>query len=220
MKAKVYICIILYLSFFTISTVGKTDKRNKATKEYEVKAAFIYNFMNFIEWPQKKDSDSNEIMVIGIPDSNVLDQALEIIKSKKIKGRSIIIRQLTGLEKPEGGDEKENLNWLKKIEAIRNCHVLFFSRHLKKETIENILNEIYKSGVLTIGESENFLENGGIVNFTIKDKKIRFEINLVAATDNGLKIRSKLLKLADRVIMEASLDKTEGDDQGYTEGEG
>jgi hypothetical protein len=72
----------------------------------------------------------------------------------------------------------------------------------EKKNAKKILKIINQNGVLTIGEFGGFLESGGMINFTMHDKKIRFEVNLQATRDSGLKLRSKLLKLAKRIINE------------------
>ena len=213
MNTKIYICLILCLSLIISPVVAKTDKDTKISREYQIKSAFIYNFINFVEWPEEKTTDSNELVIVGIAGSDDLGRAFEKIKGRKVRDKSITLERIEELDKPSEKDTKEYSAWQEKIGSIRNCHVLFFGKTVKKETVESILKEISKSSVLTVGESDLFLESGGIVNFTIKNKKVRFEINIIAATDNGLKIRSKLLKLADRVIMERSLEKPEEKEQ-------
>ncbi|MBN1796512.1 MAG: YfiR family protein [Sedimentisphaerales bacterium] len=156
--------------------------------EQEVKAAFIFNFMRFTDWPREKISDSNQpvrIFVIG-----------DYTNCKTLKE----------MDKKQYNDKDVNVHVFKSYENIedpnilKTSHVLFICSSQKKHT-KDILKIVKNSNVLTISEVDNFLESGGIINFVKEDQKIRFEVNRTIADDEKLEIRSKLLKLATRVII-------------------
>jgi len=149
--------------------------RSQAGNEYQVKAIFLYNFTKFVEWPA---DPANEPIVIGIigedPFGNWLDEA---IRGKTANGHKLVVRHL------KGGEE------------ARACQVVFFSASEVKR-LHTTLDSLTGASVLTVGEKEGFAEEGGIINFTLEDSRVHFEINVDAAQRAGLKISSKLLSLA------------------------
>ena len=146
--------------------------------EYQVKAAFLYNFVKFVEWPVDTFADPGAPFVLGVlgedPFGSVLEQTL---KGKTVNGRALVIRGVK-----QGKD-------------LRTCHILFVSsseiRHL-----DQILESLKGSSVLTVGEMERFAQSGGAVNFVLEQNRVRFEINPEAAARARLRISSKLLALA------------------------
>jgi hypothetical protein len=110
----------------------------------------------------------------------------------------VIIKRFEGFEQLNESDEHDEKQH-PKIETIRKCHVLFICLS-EKMYIQQIIDSIQGYGVLTVGDMEGFLETGGIINFLTEEKKIRFEFNLDSAERSKLTIRSKLLRLAKRVI--------------------
>ncbi len=143
--------------------------------EYQVKAAFLLNFPGFVEWPANSFPAAGEPIVLGIYGKDPFGGALtRMASAKTINGRSFLIRVLS--------DPNE----------LRTCHVVFFPATQKTE-LAPLLGEL---GILTIGESAGFAERGGIVNFVIEDRHVRFEVNPTAAERGRLKMSSKLLQLA------------------------
>lgn len=174
-------------------------------REYRVKAAFVYNFLKFVEGGRfaasqndKDEKDPNDVLVIGIlgvPPSRI---AFEEFRSKKVGPRPLQIRWFRGFL--ELADEDGNVPALHPdLEKIRNCHVLFVCAS-EKVFLPGILSTLRDNGVLTVGDVPQFLEAGGVINLRIEDKKIRFEVNLAAATRAHLVIRSSLLRLALRTV--------------------
>lgn len=151
------------------------------TNEYGVKAAFLYNFAKFVEWPGNVSPDPNAPMVIGIlgkdPFGAEIDRAIE---GKSVNGRRLVIKRFSTLG------------------AYEYCHILFVSSS-EKNNLARILAAVAKSSVLTVSETDRFAQLGGIINFITTDNRIRFEINQAAAARAGLKISSKLLSLG-RVV--------------------
>lgn len=173
-------------------------------REVQIKAAFIYNFIKFIDWPEEKIPADSKSITIGIIGGDVTMEAFKPLKDKKIKSKSIVIKKFKGVDELKKIQEKDDSRWKKEINSLKKCHVLFICTYEdEKEKIPaELLNALKDSGILVIGEVPGFLENGGIINFVMENKKLRFEINTSAADRNGLKISSQLLKLAKRVIKE------------------
>lgn len=150
--------------------------------EYSVKAAFLYNFLNYCEWPKTAFSGTNAPITIGVlgddPFGTILD---EIAKTKTVQGRKLVIRRF------------------KRIADIEASHVLFISAS-EKGRLSRVLEALGDGPVLTIGETEGFSELGVVINFTMEQNKVRFEINLDAARKAELTISSKLLRLASKII--------------------
>jgi|WetSurMetagenome_2_1015567.scaffolds.fasta_scaffold162175_2 hypothetical protein len=146
--------------------------------EYQVKGAFLYNFMKFVDWPEKSFDSPNEPIVLGVIGPNSLVSALEeVIRGKTVKGHPLIVHGLKSRE------------WEKK------CHVLYFLKSDPAQTRDWIAR-VQGKPVLTVGEMENFAALGGAINFYLSENQVRFEINPEVAEMSGLKISSQLLALA------------------------
>ena len=154
----------------------------RSPAEYEVKAAFLFNFAKFVEWPQKVFVNNTEPIVIGIVGEDPFGDAFAaIVKEQTAQGRKIEIRNY------------------KVDEDCGGCHLLFVPRSVGSQT-RDILQRIRGRPILTVGESEDFLRHGGNINFALVDKTVRFDINAKAAEQVGLKASSKLLAIARSVI--------------------
>jgi hypothetical protein len=149
--------------------------------EYDVKAAFLYNFAKFVEWPPDAFDAPGSPMTLCIvgkdPFGDVLDT---LVRGETLQGRPLIVHRTRDL--PE----------------VRNCHVVFLSR-AETARQEEVLATVRGAGILTVGEGDSFLSDGGIIRFVIEANRVRFEVNLEAAERNGLKVSSKLLRLARSV---------------------
>jgi hypothetical protein len=151
-------------------------------EEYSIKAAYLYHFAQFVEWPEGAFKDANSPLTfctIGEdPFHGSLDSALS--------GKSSGARAFRVLH-------------FKQPREIQGCHVLFLGAAQKK-TNDTILAAVQQSPVLTVGESEHFAQEGGMIGFVREENKIRFEINLDTAKKARLRISSRLLALAKSVI--------------------
>jgi len=200
MKIIDYKLIVLALVLFMAPFVSKVRADSTTSREYQVKAAFLYNFMNFVDWPEEKSSDGNEPMIIGVIGKDPFGDAFEPVKNKKVKGKNVVIERFKGLEELKESNKKE-FQQHPQIETIRKCHVLFICRSEEKKLKETI-SLVKENSILTVGDMQDFLEAGGIINFVMEDQKVRFEINVTAAKRAKLKIRSQLLRLAKRLVEE------------------
>jgi hypothetical protein len=148
-----------------------------ANLEYQVKAVFLFNFAKFVDWPGSAFSGPDAPIVIGVVGQSPFGDSLETaIKGETVKGRKLVLRQLS-----DGSD-------------LTNCHILFISRS-ERDRIPRLLAKLGTAPVLTVADSEGFTDRGGMINFVLQDKNIRFEIDPEAAERAGLKISARLLKL-------------------------
>jgi hypothetical protein len=146
--------------------------------EHQVKAFFLLNFTRYVEWPSEKFSSTTDPFAICVLGQNPFGRALEdAVRGKSVEGRSVTIHQIADLSHQ------------------RHCHVLFVNASERKR-LRSSMGTIRGSGVLTVGESEEFIHAGGVINFKVEDGKVRFEINVEAAAHERLRISSKLLSLA------------------------
>jgi hypothetical protein len=142
--------------------------------EYEVKAAFIYNFTKFIEWP-KNDFDAFNICILGEdPFGPSIDQ---LVKGKVANGKALQIRRL------------------KDASEAKQCQIVYV-RAEEKGKATQLVEAVRKTPVLTVGEQSNFGKIGGLVYLTMTDERVAFGINAAAADAAGLKVSAKLLSLA------------------------
>ena len=150
-----------------------------AASEYDVKAAFLYNFTKFVEWPDAAfPDDSFRVCVLG---EDPFGKSLKALTGQEVAGRRLQVLSFRGgIARPE------------------ECHVLFISRS-EQGRLAEILSGVRNFPVLTVADSRGFLEGGGIINFVLEGSKVRFEINQEAAERTGIKISSKLMSLAKRV---------------------
>jgi len=148
------------------------------TKEYQVKAGFLINFIHFVEWPSTTLPEATTPISIGILGDDHFGPYLdEIIQGETIKNRPLLIKRS------------------RTIEGLKACHVLFISKS-EKNRLAQILASLGSASILTVSELEGFLEQGGCINFFRDGNKIRFEINPETGQHCGLNISSHLLRLA------------------------
>lgn len=197
MKIKIYKLFFLVLVFTMLfnSVYAETEQE----QEYKVKAAFLYNFLKFIDWPPTKISDEKTIN-IGIIGTNPFGKAFEPVLDKKIDDKNIAIKLFNSTEQSKLTSEQ--------IDSIKKCHVLFVCGSEKKQ-FKEILYLVNENNILTVGDTIGFLDAGGIINFMIEDQKVCFKINNYNAKQAKLNIRSQLLRLAKKVIEE----KNEGENK-------
>ena len=158
------------------------------SSEYLIKAGFIYNFANLVQWPSTSFAQPDSPIVIVILGEDhfgtTLDHALE---GKKVSARSFVIKRARSASELQRalGPQKE-------------CQILYVSSSEMSHLGEAI--QLLKGvPVLTIGETPGFAKNGGIINLILEDNKVRFEVNVQAAKEADLNISSRLLALA-RII--------------------
>ena len=180
--------LILLVGLFQVPAIAYNSK---VDHEQQVKAAFLYNFINFIDWPVEKMPENNDPIVIGIVGNKDFTKAFDPIKERVIRNKKIEIK------------------YFEQTNGLETCHVVYIckSRSTQATELEKVFNTLKTLPVLAVGEETGFLEHGGDINFLKIDGQIRFEINLNSIKENRLDVRSKLLKLAKRVINEKPGEK-------------
>lgn len=197
MLRRFYILLILFITLQIMVVGAEGEDDSSLSREYKIKAAFLYNFIQFVDWPEDKNGDSNDPIIIGIIGKDPFGDAFKPITSKRIKGRKSLINRFESMEKLKKNGEQGN----SELESLKKCHLLFICSS-EKDNLTDIIKYVGGYGVLTVGEISNMLESGGMINFLVEENKVCFEINLVAARQNKLKIRSQLLRLAKKVVGE------------------
>jgi hypothetical protein len=148
-------------------------------REHRIKAVFLFNFAQFVQWPEKDLGGPEEPMVVGVLGEDPFDAYLdEVVKGEKVNNRPIVVKRF------------------KRIEDVHACHVLFVSVS-ESSRFESIIAGLKSRGILTVGESQDFCKRGGMVCFATENGKIRLKINLEAVQEAHLTVSSKLLRLAD-----------------------
>ena len=145
--------------------------------EYEVKAAFIHNFAKFIEWPAEVFKNQTVSIHIGILGDGPINEPLMNLNGKEVQQRTLKVSRI------------ENIN------HVNSFHIIFVNPSQKKWS-RSILASLRGTGILTIGDIPGFARQCGAINFYLEKSRVRFEINVSAAEREGLKVSSKLLRLA------------------------
>jgi hypothetical protein len=174
---KHYGIIVTILSLLLLSAPMPLHAETTATQEYKIKAAFLYNFALYVEWPVDVFESGETPLIISVLGYNSFENALKTLQGKRFRNRSVIIKQISN------------------IDQMENCHILFISRS-EKIRLPEILRAAKKRPVLTVSDLDGFCKAGGMINFINLENKVRFDINLKAAQLGGLKIRTQLLRLA------------------------
>jgi hypothetical protein len=150
-----------------------------APNQYVLKAAFLYNFCRFIDWPDSAFASPNEPLIIGIAGDDPFGSLLnEAVKGKKYHNRPIRIDRFRGPR------------------DIRRCHLLFVSRANAGRVVP-ILVAVAGKSVLTVGETEDFFNRGGMITLTAEQNRVRLRINTAVLHSANLVVSSKLLRVAE-----------------------
>jgi YfiR/HmsC-like len=154
----------------------------QTVSEYQVKAAYVYNFSKFVEWPAQAFPSSAAPITLCV----LNDPAFESELNPIVKGKIVAGRTLTVVPVQNG-------------EQARRCQILFIDSSQDRQS-RQIIDALRNSSVLTVGESPGFVEKGGIINFVLQDDRVQLQVNHKAATRAGLHISSRLLSVAKRVL--------------------
>lgn len=150
-------------------------------KDYEVKAGFLNNFTKYVEWPTNRFHAPNAPFIVAVAGNSPCKAELELIaRERNPQGRGLIIKTVTTPE------------------AAQEAHVLFISAS-EDSRMKEWLNAVQGRSVLTVGESELFGKQGGMILFLLEGEKIRFELNMDQATAAGLRVSAQLQKVAKSV---------------------
>ena len=150
----------------------------KSAGEYEVKAAFLYNFARYVEWPPERLPAPGEAFVVTVLGEDPFGDTLDaIVRDRTVHDRRLTVRRVA------------------RVEDVGDSQVLFISRS-EAEDLPRILQRLETAPILTVGETAQFAERGGMIRFRREGERIGFDINLASSERAGLRISSQLLKLA------------------------
>jgi hypothetical protein len=167
---------LLLLTFF----FGPESARAQVAREYELKAVFLYNFVQFTEWPTNAFQDTNSPIVIGIVGSDPFGHILDdTVRDETVRGRKLVVERYP------------------RLEEIRNCHILFISRS-EEPRLDKILERVKGKPILTVSEIEGAAYRGVMIRF-LTGNKIQLRVNLDAVNAANLTLSSKLLRTAEVV---------------------
>jgi hypothetical protein len=176
LRANGFIAALIFSCALTLHVQAQSP-----TTEYQVKAAYLLNFGKFVTWPAAPVParlDAFSICILGEdPFGAVLDST---VRGEKIDGRPVIVRRI------------------RSPREVNACSILYISRS-EQGQFRKIASSLDRSGVLSVSDSPDFINQGGAIQFTLTGNRVRFEVNLDAAQDAGLALSSELLKVASSV---------------------
>jgi hypothetical protein len=154
----------------------------QADDEYRVKAAFLYKFGGYVEWPDRSFARADSPVAIGVMGADALaDELAQIVAGRNVNGRPVLVRKL------RPGD------------PIAGLHVLFIGR-VDTRRLAEILAATKGQALLTVTESEEGLELGSMINFVVVENKVRFDVAPPPSESDNLKISTRLLGVARKVV--------------------
>jgi hypothetical protein len=150
----------------------------KGMGEYQVKAAVVFNFTKFTDWPSNAFASATAPIVIGIVGEDPFGSTLDdLVRGEAVRERKLVVKRL------RAGED------------LQSCHVLFISRS-EKERLSGVLRQLKGHPVLSVGDMNDFAEQGGMVSLKLAKENVKLEINQAAAEQAGLQISAKVLKIA------------------------
>jgi hypothetical protein len=165
----------------TFSAAGRAVCAAQSLTEYQVKAAYLFNFLKFVEWPDDPPVDPHGKWVIGIVgDSPVGGELTRLVEGKNVLGRDLQVKKLLATDN------------------LRGCNILFISESERRH-LPAILAGLRGSSVMTVADMGKFVESGGMVQLEVEDGRVRVTIDVDATDRAHLKVSSKLLALAHAV---------------------
>jgi hypothetical protein len=176
------LCLSLMLSVLTLGLwPGTAGAQTAISKEYQIKAVFLFNFAQFVQWPETNFPDAGAPFRIGVlgddPFNSFLD---ETVRGEKVNGHPLITERY------------------RNVDDVKECQILFVSRS-ENGSMQRILTQLKGRDILTVGDVEGFLKNGGAIRFATEQNKIHLRVSLEAARSTNLVISSKILRLSEIV---------------------
>ena len=176
LRPVAWICAAL----LSLAAVASSHAQAPPT-EYQVKAVFLFNFSQFVDWPPSTFADGRSPLVIGVLGTDPFGATLdEIVRGETVNGRPLAVRHYQS------------------VEQLDACHILFIDRSQDAQ-LDGIIAALQGRSVLTVGDFDGFTRRGGMIRFVTVDNKIRLRVNLAAARQANLAISSKLLRPAQIV---------------------
>ncbi len=175
------VCVVAVLAMALIYPIGRVAAQDSGPTEYQLKAAFLFNFAKFIDWPPSSFTSPQAPFAICIFGNDPFGQAIDsTLKGQSIRGRVVTIQRVH--------DPSQ----------LRHCQMAFIGSS-EEHHLPEILQSVRGVSVLLVGEAPGFAARGGAIQFQMEDNRVRFSINPDAAKRAGLRVSSKLLSLANVV---------------------
>jgi len=166
------------LGCISMSLLGTLPANAQGPGEYQAKAAFLYDFVKFVERPAANPAGVSASPTVCVMDDDPFDNALDAaVRGKSFNGTELQVRHVPN------------------VQEARSCSVLFISTS-ERARVRPILEGLKGTSVLTVGDTPGYAKQGCMINFLMEDNKVRFEVNAGAASLANLRISSKLLSLA------------------------
>lgn len=170
----------LVLFAFAFTQFMNPPQKRAASDETEVKAVFLFNFAQFVDWPSSKLPPDSAI-VIGVLGKDPFGKYLdETVANEIVNGHPLKVERYTN------------------IQRIENCHILFInpSRSIR---VVDVLKKLGGKNILTVSDETNFAKQGGMIHFINENNRIKLRVNLSSVKESEISISSKLLNLAEIV---------------------
>ena len=172
----------LAIAALAATTIAHTEELSPQALEYRVKAGFLYTFAKYVEWPPESFASPTNAIVIGIWGEDPFGKTLDAtVDGKAIDGRTIRIQRF------------------QQVDEIGACHILFISAS-EKDRLAVIQTRLRGRNILTASDVDGFLQHGGQIQFVTEDNRVKFDINLEATRQAGLKLDANLFRVARRVV--------------------
>jgi hypothetical protein len=161
---------------------GPTSRAQSSDEEHRVEAAFIFHFAQLVDWPPDTPIDKEKSLFLCTVGEDPFQGVLE----ETVAGKAI-------------GDRMMRIRHLADTQDLQSCQILFIGKG-QRSGVRALMAALHNAPVLTVGETTDFAEVGGMIGFLLQGKKVRFEINLASAESARIKIGSRLLMLAQTVV--------------------
>lgn len=153
----------------------------QAVPEYDLKAAFLYNFALFVDWPAEGPPEERRALTLCVLGGDPFGHALDALEGKTVRSQRLAVRRLASAQ------------------AAVDCQILFIAA-TEEARLAHILKAVQGRPVLTVADSDGWLEQGVMINVSTRQARLAFDVNLAAARQAGLRVSSRLLRLAHLVL--------------------
>jgi hypothetical protein len=172
------LCLLLPFLFAAASSEAAAPA---AASEYEVKAAFLFQFSRFVEWPPEAFASADAPLVICVLGKNPFGSTLrEIAQGESVQAHALVVKSHD------------------RVEDVGECHIVFLSSSEEAIT-QQVLTSLAGKRILTVGDSDDFTRRGGVIGFVTVNGKVKLQVNRSSAETAQLRISAKLLRVAEQV---------------------
>lgn len=172
------LCVII------ISLCLPVSGQCESSRNYKIKAGFIYRFILFTEWPEQAFVTSNDTITLGIVGENPFAGFFAQVAGRSVAGKNLKVLELTAADSPE---------------RFRQCHLLYIHPSQEEQTSQ-IIEAVRGQPVVTISDMDDFLEQGGMISFFSRRNRIKFAVHRGLASREGIRFRAQMLKMAAQVV--------------------